>query len=497
VAHRLIDRGEAASSIIRNSFFTAAARGIQIATSYLVAVAVARYLTIRDYGEYSFIAALVASAMSLSYFGIQQVLIREIARDRENAGSYIGAASLLRSVLSAVAIVSLLTLGPFLDLSPLAKRAVLIAVLGEFFLAFSMLTRSIFQAYEKMVYEPLLALLGSLTLAAGVGAAIVLDLGLLWLFGAAAVANAVQFATGACLLRKKIVRPTSRLTPQLVKTFFKHAAVIGVGVFLSMNLFRVNVFLLKALSTIEEVAVFQLPHNLVIQLQVLPYALVTAIFPVFSRLIHEDPARVAGIFEKLFRYLLVFSLFAALGLSLFASEILAAIFGGKYASSVPVLAVVAWSLAPLSLDMVLNSMLVAMNKQKYSIYYAGVAICVNIVGGLLVLPRYGAFGAAFLSLFSYCIMFACSFSLVARQGFRISLPGLARDIGLALAAATAVMATLKPLSAAAAAAAGTLVYFGLLRLRRVVLPAEVRMVRNAARNILTGGAKNKWEKSSL
>lgn len=480
--------GRHASEIIRNSFFTAAARGIQILFSYALAVAITRYLAVGDFGEYAFVAALVGSAMAFADFGSQQVLIREIARDRTRAGEYVGVALLLRGSIAAVVIVVLLGVTPFLAISATAKLAVAIAVVAEFFLSFSTLTRTIFQSYEKMVYEPVLTLFGSLTLVAGTAAAIGLRLGFPWLFGAAALGHAVQLAVGAYLVRTRLVRPTFRVHRSLVLRFLKDIAVIGVGIILFINLIRVNVFMLKWLSTIEQVAFFQLPHGLIFQIQVLPYALVTAILPVFSRLIKDDPAAMAAIYQKVFKYMLVLSFFAATCLSIFSREFIEIVFGGKYAPSIPILAVVAWALVPLALDMFLNSILVAMNKQKYGIYYSGFALCFNFLAGLFLLPRYGALGAAFLALLSYGILFVCSFTLVSRFTVAISLAALARDMAPAAVASIAVMVALKSYTAVGALLLGTAIYFGVLRARGVVLPAEIMILRGAARTIRAGGS---------
>ncbi|MBI5826122.1 MAG: oligosaccharide flippase family protein [Deltaproteobacteria bacterium] len=79
-------------SVIKNSIFILMARGIQIAASFFVIIAVARYLSVELYGDYAYIIALVSSVMALTYFGIQQVTIREIAMDRANAHIHLGSA---------------------------------------------------------------------------------------------------------------------------------------------------------------------------------------------------------------------------------------------------------------------------------------------------------------------------------------------------------------------------------------------------------------------
>src|SRR3990167_5432397 len=86
-----------AARVVKNSFFILAARGIQILSSFFILVAVAKYLTVQGYGDYSFVTALVSSVMALTYFGIQRIIIREISRDRTKARQYLGSAILMRT----------------------------------------------------------------------------------------------------------------------------------------------------------------------------------------------------------------------------------------------------------------------------------------------------------------------------------------------------------------------------------------------------------------
>jgi O-antigen/teichoic acid export membrane protein len=158
--------------ILKNSIFILLSRGIQIASSFFVVVVVARYLSVDQYGEYSYILAFVSSIMALAYFGIQSVLIREIANDNTLAAQILGAAIELRTLLSIIAVLALCISMYVMELRGLLLAAGFIAIASEFFLSFSMLSKSVFQAFEKMIYEPFIALMNGLVLSIGIAAVI-------------------------------------------------------------------------------------------------------------------------------------------------------------------------------------------------------------------------------------------------------------------------------------------------------------------------------------
>jgi O-antigen/teichoic acid export membrane protein len=471
-----------ASKIVRNSFFILLARVIQIASSFFVVVAVARYLSLDQYGEYAYIVAFVSSIMALAYFGIQQVLIREIANNKASAAQTIGAAVELRTILSAAAILAVGVSMYFMHLRGVLLAAGCIAIASEFFLSLSMLSKSVFQAFEQMIYEPIITFIYSLVLVIGIATVIYFDLGFLWIFIVMAFANLAQMVVSSLILSQKFVRPVFTTDRTVFRKFLKDAVVIGIGIFFYQNQFRINVLMLKWLGTVDDVAYFQAPHSLIMQLQVVPMSMAMAVFPVFSRLMNTDPEKLALLYEKIFRFMLLGSLFCALFIALFARDIISLVYGLKYVHSVAVLSVVAWAVIPLTMDMLLNVVLIAMHKQKYSVIYAGGTLALNSLLAVLFIPAYGFRAAAYLSVLSYTILFLCSLYFVERNGLFVRLDRMAVKIVATILFSGAAIVALKPLSPPAAALAGTIVFCGLAIMTRIVTLEEVRLIKGMIRN---------------
>ena len=467
--------------VLKNSFFILLARGIQLLSAFVVAIVVARHLSITQYGEYSFLVAYVSSIMALAYFGIQQTLIREIAKGGVSAGEVLGAAVRLRTSLSLIAATIIVASLFFMKLPRMLVEAGLIAVASEFCLSFSMLSKAMFQAFEKMVYEPLVSVLYSAALLAGVATVMIFKGGFLWLFFALAMANFVQLTAASVIISKRFIRPVFTLERGLYKRFFKDSLVIGVGIFFYQNLFKINVLMLRWVGSVNDVSFFSAPHNLIMQLQVVPLSLTTAIFPVFSRLISTDRERMIATFEKIFRVMFLASAFAAVMLSLYSREIILLVFSNKFEQSVAALAIMSWAVIPLTLDMLLNGVLIAMNKQKYSVIYAGVTIAVNVLASLLLIPRYGFIAASYIAVLSYTLLFLCSWYITARNGVKIAMTRTVVNTIVATGMAAAAIMIVKPYSIIAALFAGTGAFCLAVMATGAITVQELMLMRESLR----------------
>lgn len=474
-----------AARVIKNSLFILLSRGVQITSSFFILIAVARYLSVEQYGEYSFLFTFVSSVMLLASFGIRQVLIREIAKDKEKASHIMGAAIRVRTVLAGLAVIILVVSLYAMNLPMWILVAGMLAIASELFLSFSMLSKSIFQAFEKMIYEPLLTLIYCLILAAGVFVVIYFDMGFLWLFVCLAAANLVQFLAASYILSSRFVRPSFTVERSQYAQFIKDSIVIGIGIFFYQNLFRINVLMLKWLGTIEDVSYFYAPHNLMLQLQTVPMSFVMAIFPVLSRLMHSDREKMAFVYEKLFVIMFIGSFFTGIIIFLFSKEIIEIVFGSKYSRSVFPLMIMSWAMVPLTMDMFFNGVLISINKQKYSIIYAGAALVLNFVAAFFFIPLYGFIAAAYISVFSYTFLFLCSMYFLWENGLSIKpkkTKTMLKTILIGSVGGTAIY-LLKTMFLSPFAVAALIIFFGSIYVVHVFKTNDLSVFMKEIKNI--------------
>lgn len=410
-------------SLARNFLSLAVSRLVQIASGFFVLLAVARVLPLDDFGRYASIMALAGAVVAVTYFGIQQIMIRDMALDRACAPTALGQALTLRLGLLVLAGLVLATIGFFSGYKGPAALGLALAFGVEACRSLSLLGCAVFQAYECMGYEPPLSIISGLASLLLVGLALWLGLGvtgvLAGLFAAAALHMLlVWFVSG-----RNLCRPSFSFDRGALWRMLAASSVVGLGVFFHQNLFRANTLALTWLSNLAAVADFQAPHEFILKLEILPQALMLAVFPALARLAPVDPLGARRLFRLIFRHTLHAMVLPSILLAFYAEPACMLIFGPKYTGSVMVLRILSLAMAPLALDMLVNNVLVAIGRQRYALYYAAAALALNVAGNIYAVPRYGALGSAVVALGSYLWLLAFSTRFAARHGFRSHATG--------------------------------------------------------------------------
>lgn len=463
-------------SLVRNFLALAMSRGVQTASGFVVLLAVARVLSVDDFGRYASVSALAGAVAALTYFGIQQVMIREMVCNRAAAAGIVGRAVVLRAALAGVAGLALAVAGYASRYDATMYLALALAFGLEICRSFAMLGCAVFQAHERMGYEPPLAVLAGLAAMAFVGLA---------LWGGHGVTGVLAGLLAAALLQvgltwrvaTKLTRPSFALDRPGLRQMFNASSVVGLGVFFQQNLFRAGALSLTWWAGLTAVADFQAPHEFLLKLEILPQALMLAVFPALARLAPVDGEAAGRLYRLIFRHTLHAMALPAIVLAFYAEPACVLLFGGKYAGAAPVMRVLALSLPLLALDMLVNNLLVAIGRQRYALYYAAAALLLAFGVNAFVVPRYGALGAAWVALGSYGWLLFFSSRFAARHGF---ISKALRPILRVVVAGGACLATcylLRQLPLVGAAA-GAVVYAAAMAALRGVTRRDVLELRS-------------------
>ena len=470
-------------SLLRNFLALATSRGVQTVSGFFVLLAAARVLPVEDFGRYASVSALAGAVTALTYFGIQQVMIREMVCDRATAAAVVGRAVLLRGALALAAGLGLAVAGFFSGYAGPMYLALGLAFGLEVCRSFSMLGCAVFQAHERMGYEPPLSVVSGLASMALVGLALWLGYGVTGVLAGLLLAAMLHVAL-VWRVAARLTRPSFAPDWPAMRALFLASSVVGLGVFFQQNLFRAGTLSLSWWSGLAAVADFQAPHEFLLKIEILPQALMLAVFPALARLAPVDFETARRLYRLIFRHTVQGMALPAILLAFYAEPACVLLFGGKYAGAAPVMRVLALSLPLLALDMLVNNLLVAIGRQRYALYYASAALVLAFGINAVVVPRYGALGAAWVALGSYCWLLVFSTRFGARHGYTpLALSALVRVAcaGGACLGACVLLRHVPLVGAWAGALAYVVVMLGLKGVGRRDL-AELRQIRQARRN---------------
>ena len=399
--------------IARNSVFVFMARAVEVIFGLVSISLIARYLDIKLYGLYAYITSIIAVLIPLTYFGIQRILIRDIARDGKEAGRYLGTAVIGRTLFSAVLVVAVYLFTVLAGFDRLSTEAILIFTASEIILSYVALFISVYTAIEKMGIDTVLTAISRVFNLAILIAVIHFDLGFVHLFTSMLVSSIFTLVVALLITYKGIGRPDYKLDGVLLKYFFKESYPLVIVAFLTSALFRVDIFVLKYFRDIEEISLFFAPHSIITRLQVVPIALTAVIFPSLSRSTGTLKDTFHSIYEKAFKFLFVISLpVTVLGFS-FAEEFIALFFGPNFAGAAQAFKIMIWTVNIMFLECLFGFILLAIHEQKFMAINSAFILVVNFILDVLLVPSYGYMGASIGTLIAYILRTTSSYTYVS------------------------------------------------------------------------------------
>jgi len=403
--------------VARNAAVRSAGEIVAKVASLLFFITMARELGREGFGAFMFALALTSTLLVGAGFGTDELTSREVARDRTRAGRYLSDVTALKTA-SAVVLLALAVLIVNLgDFSADARAAVIIVGFGVAVEAIARTWYMIFQAHERLDLVSL-SIVIQRTLTAVVGIAVLKS-------GGGVVPAALVFAGGALvglavseLSVRRLVprrpRPQPRTWPGLLRTSFP----IGVAFVLFILLMRLDVTLLSFLSGEEEVGVYAAAFRLVESTQFLAWALSAAMMPWLSRTGGEHGGLARG-YELGLKAMNAMLLPVSLVFVLFADDLIDLLYGPGFAAAVLPLQLLGLTGALYGMQSFASTTLIARDAPGTFARLVAVVVLLNVSGNLVVIPRYGADGAASVALASGVILAAASVWLAARHVGRV------------------------------------------------------------------------------
>ncbi len=392
--------------ILRNVFFLYSSQLVQFLLSFLFLTLLARRLEVSDFGRYAYLIAFYSVALTAVTFGLDQLIIREVAREKSSASSYLSTVLLTKSIFSAGGI-----LFSFLfsfHLPSELKGAFLIYLPFLIFNNFTLTFWYLADAYERMEFRSLLSVLYQ-------GLRVIFGLFFLFisptlpsLFTGLLLAEVLTFGLVLLVItikfRIKLARPCS-LAKILRPSFPFALAVTFASLF-----YRTDVLVLKGLADDHSLGVYGLAQRLVSFVLLLAVAFADSVYPVFSRFYIEFRDQLARIFARYLTFLFLAGLVCSLGIFILAKPLLPLFFGNKFLPSLKPLNFLVISLPFLFGVQSFFVLFSAVNRQHFNIWLSIMGIALIVLLSPTLFSVMGISGVALsFSLASFTVFLTSTF----------------------------------------------------------------------------------------
>jgi O-antigen/teichoic acid export membrane protein len=419
-------------------------------------VTMARELGKDGFGEFQFALALTGALIYIAGFGTDELLAREVARDHGRAGRLLADAAAVKVLgglvmLGVAAIV--VTLG---SSSPEGRAAVYVVGAGTLLEVLSKSWHSIFQGYERFELASA-TLIVQRTVTAAVGIAVLLS-------GGGVVAAATVYAGGAAVavlvaewwLHRLGVQREAIAAAGWIPLVRAGVAIGLIGLLMTV-LLRLDVVMLSFLADAATVGVYAVAFRLVEATQFIASAMSLAMLPWLAR----TEANLARGFALGLKAVIAVLLPLGLTFVLFARPLVDLFYGSEFESSVAPLRLLGFMAVLYGVNAFAGMSLIARYRPGAYARLLAPVIAVNVALNLILIPRYGANGAAVDALASSVLLAALALwqarTVVGSVDFAAALAG-PLIAGALMAALVLVLSAPWPVEAAL----GALTYAGAL-----------------------------------
>ncbi len=456
------------------------------AIEFAFAALMARILGPVGNGQYATAVNIYLWFDTLANFGLDMYMMREVARQRDQARRIFLNTTVLRLLLYA-AVAPMLGgflagwqgLGGALAEETVWATALLYVGLlpGSVAYGFAALFRG-FEKHEipaaiQTVTTVVRVTLGVLVLVAGMG--------IVGLAGAAVLTNLATLAVLAVLAHRLV---WSRLPPTreqvawpLQRLMLSESWPLMASILLQALFPGVNVLLLQNLQGDAAVGWYDAARKWVDALNIIPSFFTLAVFPVMSQQAAQDRAGLRRSYQLSVKLLTAVALPVAVVVALAATGLVGLLSGSRFLPhGATALRLLIWSILFGWLNSLTNYVLIALNRQRYVLLASGARVVFAVVANLLFVPAFSYIASAWIIVGGELLLAGLFYLDLRRQlgpvGWRQTIGRLALA-GLAMGVVTGGVALLnRPL----AGLAGLGVYLVALVGLRAITPQEWEML---------------------
>jgi O-antigen/teichoic acid export membrane protein len=400
----------AAEQVTRNTAYLTAAFVGQKLLSFLYFSIIAREVGVDGAGRY-FLAVSFTTIWSVFVdLGLANVLVREVAKHREKAGTLLANVLGLKVLFAIASVIGALATSAMLGYAPETRLMIAIACAVMVLDSIHLVFYAVMRGFQNLTYEAIGVVSGqAVTIALG-SVFIALKLPLPFLVVALLAGSTWNVVWSAWAMHRYVGVPVRfTLDPVIVRFFWSVTVPFALAGIFSRVYSYIDSILLSKIISETAVGLYGLAYKVAFAFQFLPMAFAAAVYPAMSEYYQKDRERLGRIFAATLQYLLVVAMPLAFGVTAIAKPFVLAAYGEPFLGSVLPLQILMFSLIFAFLYWPAGSLLNASDRQAKNTVVMGVTMVANIVLNLLLVPHLEAVGAAIAALAGNAILFAGAF----------------------------------------------------------------------------------------
>ena len=378
-------------------------RILRMGVSLFVGIYIVRYLGPEKYGLLSYTMSFVWLFSAFLDLGHREIIVRELVLYPEQRNVILGSAILLR-LSGAVFLVSGVAVGlQLVDNDEQTSLMIVIIALGMAFQSWELID----YYFQSQVQSKYTAWAQTLQL---IVASLIKIYLIIWqapLIYFAAIFSLEYVITAALflLMYKWQVGsfPIRNCNLKYAKQILKNSFPLLLTSMAILIYMKIDQVMLKELVDTETVGTYAAAVKLCEVWYHIPVIIAVSLYPAIIGVKDKDPALYHAQLQKLYTLLVWVAIALAIPITFMADWIIYIFYGNEYIESAIILKIYVWAGIFVSMSLANNKWMVIENFQNYILLTTILGMSSNIICNVILIPSYGAPGAAVATLISYGI----------------------------------------------------------------------------------------------
>ena len=414
---------------------TIAMGSVQLASqlsTFILSVFLQLYLG-NSYGIYSYAFSLASLIFIIADFGLNFQTVVDVAPHREVASQYLTNTIFLRMILGTIGMAVTLIVIAVSNLGYETNLAILIIALSTAFNWISQSFTAMLSAFEQMHYIMYTTLVGRCFTTSVAIVALFLGYRLEIIILIVLIGSILNVFLSWAVTSKYIVKPAKKPNLQQSATQLKTAIPYAASGVLNTSMYSLNAVIIwnvilwtggSAVYAAHDTALYNLSFNVIVALITIPTVLMTALMPAISRLYRTSSDLTKLTQQKVMKYMFALGIPLAIGGIILAKDIISLIYSPEFIDSYQIFAVLAPVIAISYFGTGIGGVLASAGLINYNTLSAAIGAGVNAILCVVLVPFYGAIGAAAAFTIAYVAIVVSGERFMAHKVFSVDI----RDI---------------------------------------------------------------------
>ncbi|MBI2483033.1 flippase [Candidatus Uhrbacteria bacterium] len=486
--------------VARNTAWFTAGSLLQKLISFVYFTIIAMVFGVSGTGKYFFALTFTTLFAIIADWGIAPTITREFAKSREAGTSLLAAATAIKCIGAGIAATMATVIAAAAGYPISTQQMIFVAIAAMVFDSVHQGLYAALRGLQRVHYEAVGVVLGQIMLTVS-GVIMIWVVGDVQVISWAPIRLAARREVHPVLLlvpyiltsltnilagivgwmRERIPAPRLSCTKAQLLLLLRMATPFAITAGLARLYTYSDTFLLSLLQSEEVIGYYGTPFKIAFAFQFIPLALIGALYPAMSAVAVRDRAQVGVLFEQSVRVLLLIAIPIAAGIGVLAEEIVLFVYGPAFLPSVVPLIVLIAALPCIFANFPAGYLLNACDRQSWNTGLIAAATVLNVAANLLLIPSFGATGAAIAATGSSVVLFIMNLVVLRRAvHYRIAtIVDAAIRIGAAATCMIAAILLLPIGTLPVRIVIGALVYSAGLFVTRGVRMTDLRTLRNA------------------